>query len=128
VKVQIGDFMYMMDRTAVERVKPGESANQETGRAHVRQSGYMQSTPEVEPEISLRGMSAEDALGLLDSYLDEARLAGWQEVRIVHGKGQGILRRVVNEYLSKDQRVTEKRLGQWDEGAEGVTIARLRPE
>jgi DNA mismatch repair protein MutS2 len=128
VKVQIGDFMYMMDRTAVERVKTDESANQETGRVNVRPSGYMQSTPEVEPEISLRGMSAEDALDLLDRYLDEARLAGWQEVRIVHGKGQGILRRVVNEYLSKDQRVTEKRLGQWDEGAEGVTIARLRPE
>jgi DNA mismatch repair protein MutS2 len=128
VKVQIGDFMYTMDRTAIERVKAGGSANQETGRVHMRQSGYMQSTPEVEPEISLRGMSAEDALDMLDRYLDEARLAGWQEVRIVHGKGQGILRRVVNEYLTRDERVTEKRLGQWNEGADGVTIAKLRPE
>jgi DNA mismatch repair protein MutS2 len=128
VKVQIGDFMYMMDRSAVERVKADASADQETGRVNVRQSGYMHSTPEVEPEVSLRGMSAEDALDLLDRYLDEARLAGWQEVRIVHGKGQGILRRVVNEYLTKDERVTEKRLGQWNEGGDGVTIARLRPE
>jgi len=82
----------------------------------------------VEPELSLRGMSAEDALDLLDRYLDEARLAGWQEVRIVHGKGQGILRRVVGEYLTKDDRVTEKRLGQWDEGGDGVTIAKLRSD
>ncbi len=128
VKVQIGDFMYMMDRAAVERVKADASAHQDTGRVNVRQMGRVPDNTEVEPEIQLRGMSAEDALDLLDRYLDEARLAGWREVRIVHGKGQGILRRVVNEYLTKDERVTEKRLGQWNEGGDGVTIAKLRPE
>lgn len=128
VKVQIGDFMYMMDRAAVERVKAGASAHHDTGHVNVRTAGRVPDNSEVEPEIQLRGMSAEDALDLLDRYLDEARLAGWQEVRIVHGKGQGILRRVVNEYLTKDERVTEKRLGQWNEGGDGVTIAKLRPE
>ena len=128
VKIQIGDFMYTIDRTAVERVRADDPGAKGTDGSPVRSSVYMQSTPEVEPELSLRGMSAEDALDLLDRYLDEARLAGWQEVRIVHGKGQGILRRVVGEYLTKDDRVTEKRLGQWDEGGDGVTIAKLRSD
>ncbi|MBI5868881.1 MAG: Smr/MutS family protein, partial [candidate division Zixibacteria bacterium] len=90
--------------------------------------GYINLSSAVGPEVSLRGLSAEDALEMLDRYLDEARLAGWQEVRIVHGKGEGILRRAVGEFLSKDKRVMSKRLGQWNEGADGVPIASLRPE
>ena len=88
----------------------------------------LQTSTETGPEISLRGESAEDALIILDRYLDDAMLAGWQEVRIVHGKGEGILRRAVTEYLSRDKRVESKRLGQWNEGADGVTIAKLRIE
>jgi DNA mismatch repair protein MutS2 len=126
VKVQIGDFMYTIDRAAVERVKK-EGASSEEAKPALH-TGYMQATSDVEPEISLRGMTAEEALELLDRYLDEARLAGWQEVRIVHGKGQGILRRVVGDYLTKDDRVLEKRLGHWNEGGDGVTLAKLRPE
>jgi DNA mismatch repair protein MutS2 len=128
VRVQIGDFIYTMDLSAVEPLaksasddglKPGSSRKQ-------KHSGYVEQTSDVGPEVSLRGLSAEDALEMLDRYLDEAILAGWQEVRIVHGKGEGILRRAVGEYLTKDRRVTEKRLGHWNEGGDGVTLAKLR--
>jgi DNA mismatch repair protein MutS2 len=128
VKVQIGDFMYTMERSAVERVKKDDAADRETDHKPVLHAGYTQLSSDVEPEISLRGMTAEDALELLDRYLDEARLAGWQEVRIVHGKGQGILRRAVGEFLTKDDRVVEKRLGHWNEGGDGVTLAKLRAD
>jgi DNA mismatch repair protein MutS2 len=128
VKVQLGDFLYTMDRDAVERVESA-AAGPGAGRAKVTvRGGYGEPTADVGPEISLRGLSAEDALEMLDRYLDEARLAGWNEVRIVHGKGEGILRRAVGEFLTRDARVIDKRLGHWNEGGDGVTLARLKPE
>jgi len=122
IKIRIGDFLYTLDRSAVTKVKS-------TGAGEKRKlvpSVRIQTSTDVGPELSLRGESAEDALVLLDRYLDDARLAGWEEVRIVHGKGEGILRRAVGEYLSRDKRVESKRLGEWNEGADGVTIAKLR--
>ncbi len=126
VKVQLGDFMYTMDRDAVERVESKPTDDSKRVTINVR-GGYGGSTSDVGPEVSLRGLSAEDALEVLDRYLDEARLAGWNEVRIVHGRGEGILRRAVGEYLTRDSRVIEKRLGHWNEGGDGVTLARLVP-
>jgi DNA mismatch repair protein MutS2 len=129
VKVQLGDFLYTIDRTAAERVASTDATDSTGGKPRkIVSGGYINLSSAVGPEISLRGLSAEDALEMLDRYLDEARLAGWHEVRIVHGKGEGILRRAVGEFLSKDKRVVSKRLGQWNEGADGVTIAALRPE
>lgn len=124
LKIRIGDFLYTLDRSAVTKVKAGTKEEKKAFIPGVR----IQSSSDVGPELSLRGESAEDALIILDRYLDDARLAGWEEVRIVHGKGEGILRRAVTDYLSRDKRVTSKRLGEWNEGAEGVTIAKLRTE
>ena len=124
LKIRIGQFLYTLDRTAVTKVKSGESSEPPKLIPKVR----IQTTTETGPELSLRGESAEDALILLDRYLDDAMLTGWQEVRIVHGKGEGILRRAVTDYLARDKRVESKRLGQWNEGADGVTIAKLRVE
>ncbi|GAB4323240.1 MAG: endonuclease MutS2 [Candidatus Zixiibacteriota bacterium] len=127
VKVQLGDFLYTIDRDAVERIESKPVDDSKRVKITVK-GGHGVPTSEVGPEISLRGLSAEDALEVLDRYLDEARLAGWNEVRIVHGKGEGILRRAVGEYLSRDARVVEKRLGHWNEGGDGVTLAKLTPE
>ncbi len=121
LKIRIGQFLYTLDRSAVTKVK-GES----TAPLKLVPKVRIQTTAEIGPELSLRGESAEDAIILLDRYLDDAIFAGWQEVRIVHGKGEGILRRAVTEFLARDKRVESKRLGQWNEGAEGVTIAKLK--
>jgi len=80
----------------------------------------------VKPEIDLRGMTAEDALEAVDQYLFEALANGLSEVRIIHGKGSGVLRRNVTEFLKRDDRVAEFRLGAWGEGDTGVSIARLK--
>lgn len=78
------------------------------------------------PELHLLGMRADEALERLDRYLDEAVYLGVERVRIVHGKGTGALRRAVKEALSKDSRVKSFRLGQWNEGQDGVTVAELK--
>ena len=78
------------------------------------------------PELDLRGMDSFEAIQTTDHYLDQAVQEGWGEVRIIHGKGTGILRKKINEFLSKDKRVESKRLGKWGEGDTGVTIVRLK--
>lgn len=122
LKIRIGQFLYTLDRSAVTKVKSSESSEPPKLVAKVR----IQSTTETGPELQLLGESADDALSILDRYLDDAILAGWEEVRIVHGKGAGILRRAVADFLARDKRIESKRLGQWNEGADGVTIAKLK--
>lgn len=80
----------------------------------------------VKPELDLRGLDSQQAIEETDRYLDEALGGGWEEVRIVHGKGSGVLRKRINEFLSRDKRVEEKRLGKWGEGDTGVTVVKLK--
>ena len=79
----------------------------------------------VSAEVDLRGLSADECRGRLELYLDRAVLAGYPRVRIVHGKGAGILRRVVREMLEGNRAVRSFRDGEGPEGGWGVTIALL---
>lgn len=94
-----------------------------------RRSGVNDSLEKgVQPEIDLRGMDSFQALEATNRYLDQALQEGWDEIRIIHGKGTGVLRREVNNFLNKDNRVDQKRLGKWGEGDTGVTIVKLRKQ
>ncbi len=77
-------------------------------------------------EIDLRGMTGEEAWMDLDKYLDDAVMANIESVRIIHGLGTGVLKKMVYENLKKDTRVKEQRLGGYYEGGAGVTIATLK--
>jgi DNA mismatch repair protein MutS2 len=81
--------------------------------------------PEPLSEVDLRGLTAEEAIEALDRHLDGAILAGYPSVRIIHGKGTGVLRTRVKNYLEKHAQVTSFELGQWNEGGAGVTVAKL---
>ena len=78
------------------------------------------------PELDLRGMDCEQAIEATDRYLSSAMESGWTEVRIIHGKGSGALRKCINDFLAKDKRVLSKRLGKWGEGDTGVTVVQLK--
>lgn len=80
----------------------------------------------VPMEIKLMGMDVETATLELDKYLDSAVGARYKEVRVVHGKGTGALRRAVQSLLRCDKRVDTYRLGNYGEGDSGVTIAKLK--
>jgi len=83
--------------------------------------------PEGTPlEIDLRGMEAADAIVALDQGVDRAVLAGFTEVRVIHGVGRGILRAAVERHLTGHAQVASQRIGQVGEGGRGVTIVRLR--
>ncbi len=74
-------------------------------------------------EIDLRGMDAVEAICVLERYLDEAMRSNLNSVRIIHGKGAGILRNAVQQSLRKNKFVKKFRLGVYGEGEDGVTIA-----
>jgi DNA mismatch repair protein MutS2 len=84
-------------------------------------------TPELHApsEVDLRGMRPEEAETAVLGALDSAIRADLKELRIIHGKGTGALRATVAEMLRKDTRVRSFRLGAWNEGGTGVTVAEL---
>ena len=77
------------------------------------------------PELDLRGMDALEASAVLTNFLDNAFMANLSSVRIIHGKGTGVLRKTVHEELKKNKHVKKFRLGVYGEGEDGVTIAEL---
>jgi len=86
---------------------------------------YIGDAPEVfaSTEINLLGLRAEEAESAVLQALDSAVRADLKSLRIIHGKGTGALREVVNEMLRKDTRLREFHMGAWNEGGAGVTVA-----
>ncbi len=80
----------------------------------------------VSPKLDLRGERYEAAQFKVDKYLDDAFLAGLNEVEIVHGKGTGALRNAVEEVLENNAHVKDYRLGRQKEGGMGVTIVKIQ--
>ena len=80
----------------------------------------------VSPEINLIGMTVDEAIPVLDKYLDDAYLAHLPQVRVVHGRGTGALKAGVHRHLKKLSYVKEYRLGEFGEGDTGVTIVTFK--
>ena len=79
----------------------------------------------VSSELRLRRLTVDEALPELDHYLNAAFMAGLPSVRIVHGKGTGVLRQAVQDVLDTHPLVKSFRLGGYGEGDAGVTIVEL---
>ncbi len=80
---------------------------------------------DIQREIDLRGMMGDEAISVVEKFLDDAYVAGLERVDIIHGKGTGVLRNRVSEYLRIHPRVKFFRLGEWNEGGSGVTVVEL---
>ena len=80
----------------------------------------------VSPEVNLIGMTVDEAIPVLDKYLDDAYLAHLPSVRVVHGRGTGALKAGVHRHLKKLSYVKEFRLGDFGEGDTGVTIVTFK--
>jgi len=77
-------------------------------------------------EIDLRGMIFDDARAELDIFLDRLHMAGIETAHIIHGKGSGALRSKISGYLDKHPYIESQRIGNWNEGSTGVTVAILK--
>ena len=83
-------------------------------------------TSQVRGEIDLRGMTADEAIADLETYLDRAMLTGYHEVYIIHGKGTMVLRKKIHEYLRTSKYVTEFKDANQNEGGIGCTVVTLK--
>lgn len=126
LNVTIGIMNYnvnMSDLTIIEEASEMRKLKQKSsGIGKLK----MSKTASISPEINLIGMTSDEAIMTLDKYLDDAFLSHISPVRIVHGKGSGILRNAVHNYLKRQKHVKSFRLGSFGEGDYGVTIVEFK--
>ena len=105
-------------------VLPKQYGQEESERIVQKATKQLRTTAAAS-EVDLRGMSADEAINVLDKFIDDALMAHLPTVRIIHGKGTGVLRKSVQQHLKRQKRVKSVRLGVYGEGEDGVTIAEL---
>lgn len=115
-QVNIKDLVLIKDAT------PGSKKYAKTGAGKLK----MSKSASVSTEINLIGKTVDEAIALLDKYLDDAYLAHLPSVRIVHGKGTGALRSAVQSHLKRQSYIKSFHLGEFGEGDAGVTIAEFK--
>lgn len=81
---------------------------------------------DFKPEIDVRGENGEDAWYMVDKFIDEAVMAKFTTVTVIHGKGTGALRAALQKCFKTDKRVKSYRAGAWGEGDSGVTVLELK--
>lgn len=101
-------------------------ANYEEQRKFEKKIKIEVSSIEIKNEIDLRGLYGDEAIMMLDKYIDSAILKGYHRIDIIHGKGTGALQRKVAEFLKSHSMVKSFRLGEWNEGGYGVTVVELK--
>ena len=106
------------------RVVEGESIK--AAKKVVQRAEHKLRSLGASPEVDLRGMMTDEAIGALDLFLDNAVLGKLNEVRIIHGKGTGAVRKAVRDHLKRSRYVKSFRPGRYGEGEDGVTIAELK--
>ena len=110
------DEIYLLEQDNPYQQKGGRPAH----------SGRQMKVAAMSSEIDLRGMDSVEAICILERYLDEAMRSNVSPVRIIHGKGSGVLRSAVQQSLKKNKFIKTFRLGLYGEGEDGVTIAEFR--
>ncbi|MEG2015593.1 MAG: Smr/MutS family protein, partial [Oscillospiraceae bacterium] len=124
VEVQAG---IMKTRVPIENLrlidKPKKKQQSKTRNIRVTQDKTNQ---KVNTSCDLRGMTVDEGLLTLDRFIDSEIRTGLNEFTVIHGKGTGVLRKAVRQYLSKHPQVREHRLGTFGEGEDGVTIVTLK--
>jgi DNA mismatch repair protein MutS2 len=117
-RVQVGSLKLVLKRSGLTKLK--STANTTKPITSVRSRSFVKS------EIDLRGKLVEEALLDIEKYLDDAILAGFKQIHLIHGKGTGALRKGVHAYLAKHRRVSSFRNGEYSEGGLGVTVVELK--
>ena len=115
-KVHISDLMLIPE----DDIKAPTMTRSSTGKIKMNKSAN------ISTEISLLGLTVDEAIAKLDKYLDDAYISHLPSVRIVHGKGTGALRSAVQSHLKRLSYIKSYRLGEFGEGDAGVTIAEFK--
>jgi DNA mismatch repair protein MutS2 len=128
--VQMGMMRSLVNIKDLEILKSSKQIKKEEQReeAKSRNQGRtsMKKAATISPEINLLGLTVSEAVAKLDKYLDDAYLSNLNQVRVIHGKGTGALRKGIHQYLRKVNYVTSFKLAEFGEGDMGVTIVNFK--
>jgi DNA mismatch repair protein MutS2 len=122
VIIAIGDLRTVAKRKRVQKVSKSV-VPKEVRRSMNSHTGDIAS---FSPEIDVRGMRTEDALGAIERLFDRALMMGFGNLKILHGKGDGILRKMIRQYLKKYDQVDRMEDEHMDRGGDGITYVYLK--
>ena len=121
VQVQIGSMKMSINIKYLEKIKDsGKKSSSTASYNSVSKSRTAKS------EINVIGLNVDEAIFVVDKFLDDSFLAKLQTVRIVHGKGTGKLREGIHKFLKSNSHVKSFRVGAYGEGEMGVTVVELK--
>ncbi len=124
-RVQAGILKMDVHISNLERVK--DNSTKEITEKYVKSTGaYASKTKNVSTEIDVRGQMPEEALMNVEKFIDDCYLAGISPVTVIHGKGTGVLRKVIGDMLKHSKYVKSSRPGKYGEGEMGVTVVELK--
>ena len=128
VQVQVGMMKMKVDIKNLYEAKSNENSNKKTsiGSSGKVLGGTSFKAQTVKPEINVLGLTVDEAVSIIDKYIDDCFVAKLSPIRIVHGKGTGALRNGIHRYLKTNKFVDSFRLGTFGEGEMGVTIVSLK--
>ena len=121
-KVKLGKIETNVKLDNLRRLKKTAKKAEKIKTAPTKMTLYNE---QVSPEINLIGMNSEEALYALEEYIDKCLRVHLGEIRIIHGYGEGILRKAVQNYLKGRKEIVSFRDGNFSEGGKGVTIAKF---
>lgn len=125
VQVQIGNIKMNLPISALEKSKISNSSKKNKKENFGSYTSISKSRT-VRTEINVIGYNVEEAVFVIDKFLDDCSLAKLQTVRIIHGKGTGKLRNGIHTFLKTNPHVKSFRLGSYGEGEMGVTVVELK--
>ena len=126
VQIQIGMMKMKVDIKYLQEISNPSSKSNTKSKNYDYTSRSSLKSQHVSPEINLLGLTVDEALPIIDKYLDDCYIAKLSTVRIVHGKGTGALRAGIHRYLKTHKLVDDFRLGTFGEGEMGVTVVTLK--
>lgn len=121
--IALGDLRSVVKKNRVQKISNRQAkkvvqSNSFSGR-------ISEAITNFKPELDLRGMRGENALQEVENYLDKAIMLGFPSVKLIHGKGDGILRKLIRDYLKKFKEVTKVEDEHADRGGDGITYVYL---
>ena len=127
VEIAAGMLKMRVKEEALRLVDKPKKENKAKKQVNIgRVSGESRSSMQINNRCDLRGLMVDEAIIVLDRFLDDLLRSGLTECTIIHGKGTGALRAGVTQYLKSDPRIRTFRLGTFGEGENGVTIAEIK--
>ena len=124
IQVKIGILKVNVSINDIIRIENISDKSKE--KTSYSKSTFIKSDKMYSNKIDVRGYNTEDAIYEIDKFLDDSFIANLNEVTIVHGKGTGVLRNNISDFLKKHKLVKSFSFGKFNEGGDGATIVKLK--